>query len=390
MKKNLLSIALLSALLTTQARAVGFVATPVTTGTGITGYCYSLGMVATPQNLSTLSTNVSNGITDLASVLKAGQLEQIAAEKNLLNQQLQALSDTYRKLAAAQSKQQYLDETSGTNALDSNCVDQVQASSTSIGIADANSFAKMSNKASPITGQVPVTCTGTNCKVQYKESSPPPADQIAPVSNVDQAIMALATTPPPQWVAGTLTDPAASDDDIKAAIAHSVAPMPRRGIPDALLNSNAGLNWNAAAQIDRVQTTLAIDTLTQVAKDHRPTIAGPGAQNTWSQSGLPGTVPGMVNGKISPADFFSTLTQGWYNSPMFSANIKVKDDTWQIKQVALMMAAKLWARQRENDLLERAVAIQAAELAHRTQADVDRVNQARANAVDQSIRSQVK
>lgn len=390
MRKTLLSITFLAGLTPSISSAVGFIATPIVVGTGIAGYCESLGMVATPQNMSTLSTNVSNGITDLASVLKAGQLEQIAAEKNLLNQQLQALSSTYHDLAAAESKQQYLDETTGANSIERSCIDQSQAASTAQGLAAVKSFADKSTQAAPITGQVPVTCSDGNCTIKYSTANPSPADQIAPVSNVDQATQALAKTPPQQWVAKTLTDPASSDADVQAAIAHSVAPMPRRGIPNDQLNTPAGLHWNATAQINRVQTTLAIDTLVEVAKDHRPTIDSSGVQTMWNQFGLPGTVPNATNGKISPSDLFDALTQGWYNSPVFSANVKVKDDTWQIKQVALMMSAKLWAKQRENDLLERAVAMQAAELAHRTESDIESINQARGSAIDQVIRGQSK
>jgi hypothetical protein len=390
MKKPLMSLALAASLMPVMASAVGFIATPIVTGTKIAGKCSSLGMVATPQNISTLSSSVSSGITDMASVLKAGQLEQVAAEKNLLNQQLQALSSSYKSLAAAQSKQQYLDQTTGANLLEDNCTRQSQAPSTAKGLDAAKAFKDKTTKASPLKGQIPISCSGSSCTIQYPTASPSPLDQIAPVSNAEQATKALSTTPPVQWDAATLTSPAASDTDVQATIAHSVVPVPRRGIPDAQLNTTAGLHWNASAQIDRVQTSLAIDTLALVASNHRPTIDSSGAQDLWAQSGLPGNVPNVANGKISPFDFFDSLVQGWYNSPVFSANVKVKDDTWQIKQVAMMMATKLWARQRENELLERAVALQAAELSRRTESDVAAVNQSRDATIDQTIRGQSK
>jgi hypothetical protein len=243
MKKPLMSLALAASLMPVMASAVGFIATPIVTGTKIAGKCSSLGMVATPQNMSTLSYSVSTGITDMASILKAGQLEQIAAEKNLLNQQLQALSSSYKSLAAAQSKQQYLDQTTGANLLEDNCTRQSQAPSTAKGLDAAKAFKDKTTKASPLKGQIPISCSGSSCTIQYPTASPSPLDQIAPVSNVEQATKALATTPPVQWDAATLTSPAASDTDVQATIAHSVVPVPRRGIPDEIGRASCGERW---------------------------------------------------------------------------------------------------------------------------------------------------
>lgn len=377
--KSMLALAI-GVSLSSSAFASGFTPAPITTGTNVAGYCHSAPQVSTTSNVSTLGSNINSAISEMGSDLQKEMEKQIQSQKNLMNQYLQSFTDFLKKEAAAKLQKKYIDQTSLASTVSDGCDRQSEAGSVSSGLAASKAFKS--------TADAPAT-TKTSAPSGSNLSSTSANEQIVPVDNVSKAISALAKTvvaDPKQWSANTVFDPTASDSDVTAAIAHMVEPMPKKGITDSMLNQPNAQAWLAANKVDQASTSLAVEALSLVSMGYRPTIDASTGDKVWNAAGFSGTMPGEVGGKISPMDEYSAKVQEWYNSPQFSADVKVKDETWQIKQQAMMMAAKLWAGQRENQLLERMVSIQSAMNAHNAKALTDSTNAARDVTVSQSLR----
>lgn len=366
------------------AWASGFTPTPITTGTSVVGSCNSTPQVSTADNVTTVGGNINDAISTMGGDLQQEMEKQIHSQTNLMNQYLQSFAVFLKKEAAAKLQKKYTDQNSIANTVSDGCDRQSYAGSVAAGTASAKAF--KSAVDAPAT-------TKTSAPAGSNLGSPSANEQIVPVDNVSKAISALAKTidsNPKQWVGTTIFDPTASDADVTSAIAHLVDPMPKKGITDSMLNQPNSQAWLAADKVDQASTSLAVEALSLVSSGYRPTIDASSGDKVWAAAGFSGTMPGEVGGKISPMDDYSAKVQEWYNSPQFSADVKVKDETWQLKQQAMMMATKLWAGQRENQLLERMVSIQAAMNAHNAKALTDSTNASRDVAVSQSLRGVTK
>jgi len=357
--------------------------TPITGMTAITGYCYSLGPIATPSDMDTLTSNVDNAVQEFSAIVQSGVQQQTLAERNLMNQQLQSETATLRNLFITQAQQDYADQVGGINAQSDACTIEDQASKTVAGLNAARAFVAGITKPAPLTGSA---AAGANI------GAPTVAQQIAPVDNTSAQMAALAKQPVKQWNSSVITQSGGSAADVTAAIAHAVNPIPTKGIPNSALNTNPGLMWQAHAVVNSAQTSLATNALAIQYEGHDATIDGSTAISTLTQD-LGGNATTAANvagitssGTISPDALFRVLVAGWGKNPTFSDAVRNGGDVWQVKKQAQMLAAKLWADQRINTLLERVVTLQAAMLAQDAEGMVHKVNATQADMTQQTAR----
>lgn len=380
-----LAVAVLAFCAASPGVALDMIPVPIAAGTSIHGKCQSGGMIATPGNVETLLTSVALGTEVMATVIHAAQLQQIAALKNMTNQLNQSQADFSRKLEASRSEQRYLDQTTGINAVDSGCDDQAQASKTAQGLQAARAFKTgvTSTKSGGSGGVKTVKASSVGNASGAAKSGVQPL--ISPVDNIAQATVALSETPEAQWESATLTNPKASDDDVAAVIAHMASPMPKKGISGSDTGASS-VSWKTDATVDFARSTLAVNALSLVAEGHRATVDTSGIRQEWQDSGVNMGVLEFSGNNLSPNDVFSAYVQQWYSGQGFINDVQIKGDAWQLRQQARMMAAKLWALDRGNALLERVVAMEAVMLAKDAQVYIDRANESAALATGQSAR----
>jgi hypothetical protein len=337
--------------------------TPMGPGGYVSGSCNSVGGdIANIQNLQNYQSNLIQTIDQIGKVLNTGQMQQLLSNEQLMNQKLQeqALSD--KVLMARKAEQDYLQQTTGVNALENNCNWSSGAGNTLSGIASAQQ----------------VAAAAASAAMQNEK----------PVVNPLDAVNALAHATAADISAGTLLPlgsaaTATTASVISAYIKNSVVPFNAPSVPKKVKNP-AATNFRAASNIMKTQASLATVTLAAVARHNVPTIPDSLANHLWQESGNSGNPPGEVNGKISQDGLLQTITNGRYANPAFYQDIHTHGDTWQIKQVDIMLAAKLRMEEEETTMLEHAVALQAAMLASEESGRVSHLNTLRGNAMAQS------
>lgn len=336
--------------------------TPIIQGAIVEGSCNSIdGQIATVNNLRTYQDNLSKTINLVGKVLNTGQIQQMKAKERLLNQQLQEEALDQKKLATAEAKNKYLQQTGGANALASACSLASAAKNTLSGMADAQ---KVTSKAisEALKAEKPIS---------------------NPLDNIDTIAKATA----PELSSATIlalgdraSAPTASV--ISAYIKNSVVPINAMSIPKKS-KSPAATNYKAIANVVKTQASLATVTLGAIARHNVPTINDTLANTLWQQTGASGNPPGEVNGKISQDGLLQTITDSRYANKTFYGKIQHRGDTWEIKQMDIMMAAQLRMEEEQETMLEHAVALQAAMLASEESGRVNALNTLRGNAMAQ-------
>jgi len=381
------AIAVLLSCVSRTGVALDMIPVPIAAGTSIHGKCHSGGMIATPGNVDTLTTSVALGTEVMATVIHAAQLQQIAALKNLTNQLNQSQADFARTLEASKAEQRYLDQVTGINAVDSGCDEQAQATKTAHGLQTAQAFRTgvTSTKSGGGAGGGVKTVKGSSVGGSSGTAKNGVQPLIAPVDNIAQATVELSKTPEAQWEAATLTNPKAGDDDVAAVIAHMASPMPKKGISGTDTGA-ASVGWKAESTVDFARSTLAVNALSLVAEGHRATVDTSDIRKEWQDSGVNMNALDFSGNNLSLNDVFSAYVQQWYSGQGFINDVQTKGDAWQMRQQARMMAARLWAMNRGNALLERVVAMEAVMLAKDAEVYADSANTSTTVAAEQAAR----
>lgn len=338
---------------------------PSDPGGSVQGSCQSVGgNIANIQNLQTYQSNLIATIEQVGKALNTGQVQQLTATEQQMNQSLQEQAKVDAQIAGAKAKQKYLRQTTGINALPNPCAWSSGAADILSGVASAQQVAAAA------------------------ASSATQAEQ--PIVNPLTSVQALANAAAPTLSASTLL-PLGSDatavtaSEISAYIKNSVVPVNAPSVPKSVTNP-AATNFRAVSNIMSTQASLATVTLAAIARHNVPTISDTLANHLWTESDNSGTPPGEVNGKISQDGLLQTITDGRYANPAFYQGLQSTSsgDTVQIKEVDIMMAAQLRMEEEEETMLEHAVALQAAMLASEESGRVNQLNADRGNAMAQS------
>ncbi|MHB1631623.1 MAG: flagellar export protein FliJ [Acidithiobacillus sp.] len=336
---------------------------PVGPGGYVAGTCNSVGGdIANLQNLQDYQSNLIATINQVGKALNTGQMQQLAATEQELNQKLQEASKTSEIMAAAKAKQDYLRQVTGINSLSNGCNWASGASDTLTGVASAQQM----------------TASAASAATQAEQPTVNPLDAAASLANATAPDLSAGTLLPLGGAATAVTASA-----ISAYIKNTVVPFNAPSIPASVKNP-AATNFRAVANIMKTQASLATVTLSAIARHNVPTISDTLANQLWAESSNGGTPPGEVNGKISQDGLLQTITNGRYANPAFYTNVQTHGDAWQVKQVDIMMAAQLRMEEEEETMLEHAVALQAAMLASEESGRVAGLNAERGNAVAQS------
>jgi len=337
--------------------------TPIGPGGRVAGSCNSIGGdIANIQNLQNYQSNLIQTIEQVGKVLNTGQVQQLLSNEQLMNQKLQEEAMSIKVLMAKRAKQDYLHQTTGINALGNPCNWYTGAADTLKGMASAQEIAAA------------VVSAATKAE--------------KPVVNPLDTVRALANATAPEVSAGTVlplgdTAPATTSKTISAYIKNSVVPFNAPSVPKKVKNP-AATNFRAVSNVMKTQASLATVTLAAIARHNVPTIPASLANYLWKESGNSGNPPGEVNGKISQDGLLLSITDGRYANQAFRGKVHGGGETWQIKQIDIMMAAKLRMEEEETTMLEHAVALQAAMLASEESGRVSRLNTLRGNAMAQS------
>lgn len=296
-------------------------------------------------------------INDLAK-LHAGQEEQIGAQKNLLNQQLQGQTDQIRQVAAAKESNRYLMQTNPVAQLgNGGCVSEA---ATALGSGGSVS-----------TDRLPAIAGG--------DDLPKPDD-----TRTKQEQLLVKSLTESGANASALFDSKASDQSVSNVINALVSPYPPPALTSSQDQSPAAIAYKARYNALRTQLSMASNALRFIAADYRPSAA---ITTTDIQS-----IAKLVNlsnppkAPMSHHDLIDMVVNATYISNKdWSAWLAATNEAGAWRAVALLRALQAEEDDRNQSLKERLVALMAANQSIKSKKSVDAANEARAEAVAQSI-----
>ncbi len=337
----------------------------LTVGNGgyVQGTCNSImGDIANVKNLNNFQSSLINTIKKVGEVLNTGQMQQLEEQQTIDNQKLQEKSLAEDQIEQFKAREKYIEQSGGINQ--ENCPDATAINNLSSGLQAAQQSAS-ADYAAALQAEKPV---------------------VNPLQSVDN----LASVTAPVYSATTILpvgDQPATASAVSAAIATSVVPIPAMTPGTAAKKTPAGTNFKAVEHIQEARASLASEALAKIAQYNLPTINGSALVKQW-WSGMSGNPPGKgSNGDYSPDAMLQIATDSKYSNPTFYNTLETKGETWNIKEYDKMMAVQLRMDYEQDQMLQRAVALQAAMLAEKLQPDITELDNLRAKAMQQAAGS---
>jgi hypothetical protein len=326
--------ALVAALISSVAKAAAY------PGTGVAGHCFlTEGLMAAPANVQESETAIMSTLQNAAKALHAGQLQQIAAQKNLLNQQTQATVAFLKNLYAAQSAAQYESNTSTPNQPVNVCNEP----KISANLASGEQSRRTLDQA---------------MQLNFKKWSAGTSSQYA-------ANLALSKLTNPETSATSLFEP----DPTKATVSSdantyiSVLAAPKRPLittPDQEKTA-AGLRQKVEKEGWQLQTSYAANALTYISTLHQPVISGSDFVDQWQQSGQSGNPPEYNTAlkTISPDGALSTQVRARYASPDWYQHLGSEGQSGALREITQMAAIELKQEEISLNLAEQLASVSA-------------------------------
>lgn len=309
-------------------------------GTNVTGYCsVTTGLMAAPQNVEESQTAIMSTLKDAAKALHSGQLQQIATEKNLLNQQTQEISAFLKNLHAAKSAVRYLSNTSDANQPKNVCSEPATSATLAAGDQARRAIKKAMDENLAKWNQGTVS------------------QQAADVT--------LSKLTPQETNATALFSPdaasASTSSDANTYIGVLTAPKrPLIMTPDQA-KTLAGQRQYVEKSGWNLQTGYAADALTYISSLHQPVISGQPFVDQWHQSGQSGNPPeyNTALSSISPDGALSTQVRARYASPAWYAQIGSEGQSGVLREITQMAAIGLKQQEVSLKLSEHMASISA-------------------------------
>lgn len=334
-------------------------------GSMVQGSCNSVdGNIVNVNNLESFQSALVKVIQEVGKAVNTGQNQQMTADVQQRNQQLQEQTQNDKVMAANNAEKNYSNDVSGINS--SGCTEANGAADTMNGIVSAQATA----------AQVAASALSAE----------------KPVSNPLQNVTALAAATAPEVSSASLIPlgdaTAATASDISAYIKNAVVPYNPQAITATAKSTASGAQYQAVSHIAQTRASLPTVTLAAIAKYNLPKTKDTLAQSLWQKAGESGTPPGVVNGKISDNDLLRVITDSRYASGAYANEISggtgnTGGDLWNLRQYTIEVAAQLRMELQEQNMLEHTLALQSAMLATQLQHKMSGMNNLRGNAMEQ-------
>ncbi len=358
----------------TTAHASAFPATSpsVGAGTSVAGNCQSTGgQIATPQNLSSASSNLNDAIKAAGQAINAQQVAQTNAFTNDLTALSRQEWTAIKAFVAAYEAARYTDDVTGPNQ---------QPNATASGLPQGCAM-------SSLAGSVATGMSTT--KVAQQQLQATVAKTVAPAPSHEAAVASAAKAASDAFSATSIMPPASSPVSPASAaayIAMAVAPVPPTSVPASAHNTNAGQMALAQTNTLTARQSLAAETLSYIAAQHEATIDDTQAKQMWSNAGFSGNLPEDSASKISMDGLLQVMVNSRYANQNFYTALQDGGQAYALRTYAYELSAQLQIQQQQVAMLQRIVALNAAMLsAHATQAN-RQLDTLRSQAMVQTIK----
>lgn len=338
-------------------------------GTNVGGYCsVTTGLMAAPANVEESQSAIMSTLQDAAKVLHAGQLQQIASQKNLLNQQTQEVAEFLKNLYAAKSAVRYLSNTSAPNQPQNVCNEPSASASLAAGEGSRRTLKKAMETNIAKWNEGTIT--------QYA------------------ANVVLSKLKPQETTAAALFDPSAdstsTSSDANTYIGVLVAPKRPLIVTPDQAKTVAGMRQKVESSGWQLQTGYATDALTYIASLNQPVIKGSDFVDQWHQSGKTGNPPGYntATQTISPDGALSTQVRSRYASPTWYQQLNNEGQSGVLREITQMTALDLKQQEVSLKLAEHLASISAVSYSQSiARQNSDQLTNNAGVAADQSVRS---
>jgi len=274
-----------------------------------------------------------------AAVIQGGMLEQIAAEKNLLNQLNQSQADFARTLQASKVEVDYRVDVDTMNQLGNN-----DCAGSQVGAVMGKSPPKIPSSDIPVVMGGRASGGGSRVGGRSEQNK-------ARASQVDKGNV-------PDAVALFSPDP--SEDILKATITTLIAPNLPADLPDSLKKTPAGISSLADRQRLTAALSLSTESIQRIARNHRkaPDMTQPEVDALLSM-----VFAGPIPAPASPQQVMDALVMAVYANPRWMQWLDTAETSGVRRAQSMLSVISAKQDSYNDELMNYLVSIKAARLA---------------------------
>lgn len=321
-------------------------------GAGIVGKCsLSGGAMATSGEVNAMQQGLIAEILEVTRALNSGQIRQIKAQQNLLNELAQAESAHQKDLAAAEARARYLNNTLGIQAQPAGGCERP---SEAVARAEGEAVAGLLS-SHYLEEMVDHNTGGTDRRAARIEAAKRPADT------------------------GALYTGAGGPDAVESTVKGLTAPEPPLAYlpPEGKKPPPAGTQHIAEHRAWSARMQVAQAALAMIGARHTPTLEAAPAKTAWARAGNEGPAPGLSpdGQRISLAGELDVQVAHYRDDPNWQASLAVANRAGVLRH--LTHAGMVSAHQSLVSLetVQHLVSVTAVEYAQRLGDDVEAITQ---------------
>jgi hypothetical protein len=363
--KVVLAVLTVNVLFMSCAEAIGIptIFSMLPPGSSVAGYCHAVnGNFVQSGDLLASQQNLEQAILAVGKVLSTGQMQQMTALQQELNQVLQEQTNLQNQLAAAGNANRVKNQT-GTALT-------ATINGKTVYINQPGSICNQPNTMQDIAqGMVANRQMATDfgsVLTGYDTGNLSAMSSLTNLSGAQGNTLTASSIFPTALSSSVYPTPS----EAAQAIAHLTEPLPPVQLTKTQKSTPAGTNWRASEHAVNAKMSMAQNALSTIAAWHQPTITAQPFVQQWqsmqsaaqSSTGTGATSPGAAqnppgvnsSGKISPDGALNLLVEARYANANWYTHLSVESEPGVLKEITEMEAVNLrehWESLRMSEYL---------------------------------------
>lgn len=319
------------------------------------------GSMASPSAVNSVQSSVVDAVKQVTGSLSAGQKQQIKAQQNLMNEELQKWAEVQKKLLATEIQLDYQSMSASPDGKTANACSAGSAAAARLN-GDANSqklkkafddnFKKWDDGTDSRSANNKWVGTRTNGAID----------------------------------ASSLLDGKGTPSDVNQYIAMVTAPNPPIKLTKDEEKTPDGLNWKDNKSTWKLRSLMAQSSMAYIASVTQPTMDDSDAQLNWDIMGRTDPLPQDKDGLISINGNLEVQAMYRYANPQWYADLSKENRLGVLREINQMGDMRLKQSEMELELVKNMVNVKATEYAKTVDDErVDSLTNLRSRSSDQDI-----
>ena len=306
------------------------------------------------SDLLTSQQNLEQAILAVGKVLNTGQMQQMSANEQELNQVLQEQTQFQNLLSVAQDVNQT--NTAISNTLTTTIGSQTVSLNQPGSLCNETDMAQSLGQGMAVNRQLAANFGAV--LAGYDQGDVSAMDSLKNLAQAPTSTLSAASIFPTAMASSVYPSPAAAAQ----TIAHLTEPVPPVQLSSDQKKNGAGILWKAHENAIQAKMSMAQNALATIAVWHQPTIKATYFVTKWqsmqpsSSGGASSSLPPGVNNnnQISPDGALNLMIEKSYANANWYSQLAVQNETGAIKDLTSMEAVSLrvhWEALRMSEYL---------------------------------------